>query len=111
MSVKAAVRHSGNVAIIDMSGRITLGEGAGLLRGTIKDLVAAGQNKILLNLKDVSYIDSAGLGEMVGSYASLTNQGGGKFADQRSEVFPPDQPIVIESNFGGSATATASISS
>jgi hypothetical protein len=42
---------------------------------------------------------------------TLTNQGGGKFADQRSEVFPPDQPIVIESNFGGSATATASISS
>jgi anti-sigma B factor antagonist len=76
MSVKAAVRHSGNVAIIDMSGRITLGEGAGLLRGTIKDLVAAGQNKILLNLKDVNYIDSAGLGEMVGSYASVTNQGG-----------------------------------
>ena len=76
MSVKAAVRHSGNVAIVDMSGRITLGEGAGLLRGTIKDLVAAGQNKILLNLKDVSYIDSAGLGEMVGSYASVTHQGG-----------------------------------
>ena len=76
MSVKAAVRHSGNVAIVDMSGRITLGEGSGLLRGAIKDLVAAGQNKILLNLKDVSYIDSAGLGEMVGSYASVTHQGG-----------------------------------
>ena len=76
MSVKAAVRHSGNVAIVDLSGRITLGEGAGLLRGTIKDLVTAGQNKILLNLKDVSYIDSAGLGEMVGSYASVTHQGG-----------------------------------
>jgi anti-sigma B factor antagonist len=76
MSVKATVRHSGNVAIVDMSGRITLGEGSGLLRGAIKDLVAAGQNKILLNLKDVSYIDSAGLGEMVGSYASVTHQGG-----------------------------------
>jgi anti-sigma B factor antagonist len=76
MSVKAAVRHSGNVAIVDLSGRITLGEGAGLLRSTIKDLVTAGQNKILLNLKDVSYIDSAGLGEMVGSYASVTHLGG-----------------------------------
>jgi hypothetical protein len=41
---------------------------------------------------------------------TLTNEGGGKFDDQRSEVFPPDQPIVVESNFGGSATATASIS-
>lgn len=76
MSVKAVVRHSGNVAIVDLSGRITLGEGSGLLRSTIKDLVVAGQNKILLNLHDVSYIDSAGLGEMVGSYASVTNQGG-----------------------------------
>jgi anti-sigma B factor antagonist len=76
MSVKADVRHSGNVAIVDLGGRITLGEGAGLLRGTIKDLVAAGHNKIILNLKDVSYIDSAGLGEMVGSYASVTHQGG-----------------------------------
>ena len=76
MSVKAGVRHSGNVAIVDLSGRITLGEGSGLLRSTIKDLVAAGQNKILLNLKEVSYIDSAGLGEMVGSYATVTNQGG-----------------------------------
>ena len=76
MSVKAGVRHSGNVAIVDLSGRITLGEGSGLLRSTIKDLVAAGQNKILLNLKEVSYIDSAGLGEMVGSYATVTDQGG-----------------------------------
>jgi anti-sigma B factor antagonist len=76
MSLKAVVRHSGDVAIIDLSGRITLGEGAGLLRSTIKDLVAAGHKKILLNLKDASYIDSAGLGEMVGSYATVTNQGG-----------------------------------
>jgi anti-sigma B factor antagonist len=76
MSVKAAVRQSGNVAIVDLSGRITLGEGSGLLRNTVKDLVTAGQTKILLNLKEVSYIDSAGLGEMVGSYASVSNQGG-----------------------------------
>jgi anti-sigma B factor antagonist len=87
MSVKAAVRHSGNVAIVDLSGRITLGEGSGLLRSTIKDLVAAGQNKILLNLKDVGYIDSAGLGEMVGSYASVTNQGGSiKLLNVQSKV-------------------------
>jgi anti-sigma B factor antagonist len=76
MSIKAAVRQSGNVAIVDLSGRITLGEGSGLLRSTVKDLVTAGQTKILLNLKEVGYIDSAGLGEMVGSYASVTNQGG-----------------------------------
>ena len=58
------------------AGKITLGEGSGLLRTTIKDLVTAGHKAILLNLQDVSYLDSAGLGEMVGSYATVTNQGG-----------------------------------
>ncbi|MBZ5619834.1 MAG: STAS domain-containing protein [Acidobacteriia bacterium] len=76
MSTKATVRQAGDVAIVDLAGRITLGEGSGLVRGTIKDLVNAGQKNILLNLKDVSYIDSAGLGEMVGSYASVTSKGG-----------------------------------
>ncbi|HEX3879512.1 MAG TPA: STAS domain-containing protein [Bryobacteraceae bacterium] len=76
MAVKAAVRQVGNVSIVDLEGRITLGEGAGLLRSTIKDLVTSGQRNILLNLGGVSYLDSAGLGEMVGSYASVTNQGG-----------------------------------
>ena len=76
MSCTAAVRHAGSVAIVDLAGRITLGEGSGLVRGTLKDLVAAGERKILLNLKEVSYIDSAGLGELVGGYATVTNQGG-----------------------------------
>lgn len=76
MSAKAEVRHAGNVAIVDLAGRLTLGEGSGLLRSTIKDVVGSGYNRILLNLANVSYIDSAGLGEMVGSYATVTNQGG-----------------------------------
>src|ERR1035438_6607930 len=76
MSCKAAVRHAGNVAIIDLSGRVTLGEGCALVRATIKDLVQEGQINLLLNLAEVSYMDSAGLGELVGSYASITNKGG-----------------------------------
>ena len=76
MSLKAEVRRTGDVAIVDLAGRITLGEGSGLVRSTIKDLVSAGQKNILVNLKDVTYIDSAGLGELVGSYASVTNQAG-----------------------------------
>jgi anti-sigma B factor antagonist len=76
MTPKATVRHAGNVAVVDLSGKITLGEGSGLVRNTIKDLLAAGSKNILLNLKDVSYIDSAGLGEIVGSYATVANQGG-----------------------------------
>ena len=76
MSVKASVRRAGDVSIVDLSGRITLGEGSGLVRSTIKDLVTSGQKAILVNLKDVSYLDSAGLGELVGSYATVTNAGG-----------------------------------
>jgi len=76
MSLKASVRKAGDVAIVDLAGRITLGEGSGLVRSTIKDLVSAGQKNILVNLKEVSYLDSAGLGELVGSYASVTNGGG-----------------------------------
>jgi anti-sigma B factor antagonist len=76
MSSKVEVRHSGNVAIVDLSGKITLGEGCGMVRSTIKDLVGAGHKNILINLKDVSYLDSAGLGELVGSYATISNSGG-----------------------------------
>jgi anti-sigma B factor antagonist len=76
MSCKAAVHHAGNVAVVDLSGRITLGEGCALVRSTVQDLVKAGDIRLLLNLADVSYMDSAGLGELVGSYASVTNKGG-----------------------------------
>lgn len=76
MSSKAAVRHAGDIAIVDLSGRITLGEGCALVRSTIQDLVKAGDVKLLINLADVNYMDSAGLGELVGSYASVTNKGG-----------------------------------
>lgn len=76
MSVKMNVRHVGDVAILDLGGRVTLGEGSGLVRNTVKELVAAGTRKVLLNLHDVTYLDSAGLGELVGSYVTLTNLGG-----------------------------------
>ena len=76
MSLKANVRRAGDVAIVDLAGRITLGEGSGLLRNTIKELISSGQKNVLVNLKDVTYLDSAGLGELVGGYASVTNAGG-----------------------------------
>ena len=76
MTVSATVRDSGTVAILDLSGRITLGEGAGLLRNTVKDLVAAGKNKILINLGNVSYVDSSGLAELAGAYVMVSNIGG-----------------------------------
>ena len=76
MSLKANVRHSGDVAIVDLAGRIRLGEDTGLVRNTIKELIASGHKNVLLNLKDVNYIDSSGLGEMVGAYASVSQAGG-----------------------------------
>jgi anti-sigma B factor antagonist len=76
MSSKAEVRHAGNVAIVDLSGKIVLGEGSGQVRATIKELVSAGHKDILINLKQVTYLDSAGLGELVGSYATISNLGG-----------------------------------
>ncbi|HZP02217.1 MAG TPA: STAS domain-containing protein, partial [Terriglobia bacterium] len=76
MSIKASTRQVDGVAIVDLTGRITLGEGSSTLRETVKDLLGKGQRKILLNLGDVSYIDSSGIGELVSSFTSVSNQGG-----------------------------------
>jgi anti-sigma B factor antagonist len=64
------------VSVIDVAGRITLGEGSSALRETLRDMVAKNQNKILLNLADVTYIDSSGIGELVSGYTTVTNTGG-----------------------------------
>ncbi len=87
MSLKAEVRDVKGVAVVDLAGKITLGEGSGLVRNTIKELVGSGRKNILLNLKEVSYLDSAGLGELVGAYASVTNAGGSiKLLNLQSKV-------------------------
>jgi len=69
-------RQVGNVSVIDVAGRITLGEGSAALRETLRDMVSKNQNKILLNLADVSYIDSSGIGELVSGFTTVTNTGG-----------------------------------
>jgi anti-sigma B factor antagonist len=66
----------GDVTVIDVSGRITLGEGSSALRDALRELVAKGNKKILLNLGDVSYIDSSGIGELVSGFTTVANQGG-----------------------------------
>ena len=76
MSVKLSTRQVGNVTVIDVAGRITLGEGSSALRETLRDMVAKNQTKILLNLADVTYIDSSGIGELVSGYTTVTNTGG-----------------------------------
>jgi anti-sigma B factor antagonist len=64
------------VSILDLTGKIVLGEGDGQVRDRIKDLLADGQRKILLNLADISYIDSAGLGALISSYTTTKRQSG-----------------------------------
>jgi anti-sigma B factor antagonist len=76
MSIKTSIRNVENVAVIDLTGRVTLGEASGSLRDTIKDLVSKGDKNILLNLAGVTYIDSSGLGEIVGAFATVGNSGG-----------------------------------
>ncbi|HTS50778.1 MAG TPA: STAS domain-containing protein [Bryobacteraceae bacterium] len=76
MSVKLTTRQVGDVTVIDASGRITLGEGASTFRDTVRDLATQGNKKLLVNLGDVSYIDSSGIGEMVSGFTTVTNHGG-----------------------------------
>ena len=76
MSMKISVRQLDGITIVDCSGRITLGEGSVTLRDTVRELLAKGQKKILLNLADVNYIDSSGIGELVSAYTTVRNQGG-----------------------------------
>ena len=76
MSVKLTTRQVGDVTVIDATGRITLGEGASTFRDTIRDLATKGDKKLLVNLSDVSYIDSSGIGEMVSGFTTVTNHVG-----------------------------------
>ena len=76
MTMKASTRQVDGVTIVDLSGRITLGEGSVILRDTVREIVGQGNKKILLNLGDVTYIDSSGIGELVSAFTSVRNQGG-----------------------------------
>ena len=76
MTMKASTRQVNGVTVVDLSGRITLGEGSVILRDTVRDLVGKGNKKILLNLGDVTYIDSSGIGELVSAFTTVRNQGG-----------------------------------
>lgn len=76
MSLSSSVRENGNVVVLDLKGRITLGEGSSLLRDQIREMLDSGHRNIVLNLAGVTYIDSAGLGQMVGSFATIAHRGG-----------------------------------
>ena len=75
MALAIASREIDGVTVLDLSGRITLGEGSVQLRDAIRDLIGKGQKHLLLDMGDVNYIDSSGLGELVSAYTTARNQG------------------------------------
>jgi len=75
-AMKISTRKVEDVTLVDINGQIVLGPETGLLRTTVHDLVSRGDKKIILNLADVNYIDSSGLGELIASYTTVRNQGG-----------------------------------
>ncbi len=76
MSIKAVSREIGEVTIIDLDGRITLNDGSAILRDLIRENLNGGHKRLLLNLADVNYIDSTGLGELVSGYRLVKSQSG-----------------------------------
>lgn len=69
-------RQAGDITILDLDGKVTIGEGSIALRGTIRRLLGEGKNKILLNLGSVGYVDSSGIGELVSSFTAVKKEGG-----------------------------------
>lgn len=76
MSATITSRANGEVTIVDISGKITLGEGALAIREKVRELTGAGTKNLVLNLADVNYIDSSGIGELVSAFTNVSNAGG-----------------------------------
>ncbi|MBA3323093.1 MAG: STAS domain-containing protein [Pyrinomonadaceae bacterium] len=74
--LNVAERQAGDVTVLDLSGKITIGEGSVALRSAIRRLIEEGKKKILLNLGSVSYVDSSGIGELVSSFTTLNREAG-----------------------------------
>ena len=78
MSVKVTIQEIDGISVVGLDGRIVLGEESAALREAVKSLMAAGKKRVILNMTNVTYIDSAGLGILVASYVSAKNQGASK---------------------------------
>ena len=109
MALSIATRQLDGVTILDLSGRITLGEGSVQLRDAIRDLISKGDKHILLSLGDVNYIDSSGLGELVSVNAKdraadlLAERIDGK-ASVRFAKGPPNEFDAVSADYGWAVT-------
>ncbi|MGH9396907.1 MAG: STAS domain-containing protein [Terriglobia bacterium] len=114
MSMKAKTRRVDSVSIVDISGRITLGDDLAELRQLIRSLLAQGQKSILLNLADVTYIDSSGIGELVSGFTAASNQGGSlkllSLTKKVQDLLQITKLLTVFDVYDDEATAIASFS-
>jgi anti-sigma B factor antagonist len=114
MSLKISIRETPQAAILDMSGRLTLGEALGDFRDSIRETLASDRKNILLNLSEVSYIDSSGLGQLIGSYATVTDRGGQmklfNLQKRVTDLLQITKLLTIFETFDNEAKALASFS-
>lgn len=108
-------RVVGGVSILDLSGKIVLGEGDVQVKERIKDLLGDGQRRILLNLAEVNYIDSAGLGTLIGSYTTAKRDGGSlklvNLTKRIKDLLAITKLITVFETFDNEAEALASFNS
>jgi anti-sigma B factor antagonist len=112
--MQIAERSVGDIMILDIKGRITLGEGDELLKDKVNSLVNQGKKKIVLNLADVPYVDSAGLGEIVRTYTTVSRQGGSlkllNLTKRITDLLSITKLLTVFETFDGEKEAIASFS-
>lgn len=107
-------RSVNGVTILDLHGKVTIGEGTREVREKIRELLENGNKNILMNLGDVSYVDSAGIGELVSSYTTVTNQGGQfkllNLTKKIRELLAITKLLTVFDSFDDETTAVGSFS-
>ena len=100
MPLTVTQKQAGDITILEVSGRIVLGDETAAFRNAVRELISAGKKKILLNLGEVSYIDSSGLGELVGAFTTVRREGGEiKLLNLQKRVRDVVQIVKLETLF------------
>jgi anti-sigma B factor antagonist len=110
--MKSSVRDVGDVRVIGLEGKVTIGAGDIQLRGLIDQAIEAGRSKVLLDLAEVTHVDSSGIGEMVGCFTTLTRRGGAmklvNLPDKINDILQVTQLITVFDVFANETEALAS---